>query len=35
MSILENIASILGNFETVVVGEKTIMSILFGGLGIV
>jgi len=35
MSILENIASILGKFETVVVGEKTIMGTLLGGLGIV
>jgi len=34
MSILDNIASILGNFETVVVGEKIIMGILFDGLGI-
>jgi len=35
MSILENIASTLGNSETVVVGEKTITGTLLGGLGIV
>jgi len=34
MSTLGNIASILGNFEIVVVGEKTIMDTLFDGLEI-